>query len=281
MTHTGIFSADTLHSRYPVPETPPGTGVLWIIVQGNGVGFTTANCPTIFTPCNPADDGSAVERAQYLGHRGDTPVYAAEAGAGARLPVGWEHSGVRELFGKVPEEELALAGLAVQIIDFDRTTQFCGRCGAHNVQLRTERAKRCPACGLVTYTRLSPAIIVLIRNGDKILLARSSRFPSGMHSILAGFVEPGENLEHAVHREVKEETGISVKNLRYFGSEPWPFPGSLMIGFIADYAGGEIAVDNNEIVSAGWFGRENLPVLPTGMSIARALIDSWIENRDS
>jgi len=280
MIHTGIFSAASFHSRYPEPETPPESGVLWIIVKGSGVGVTPGDFPTVLSPRNPADDGCTVERVQYLGHRGNTPVYTAELGEGTRLPSGLEYSGVRELFGKIPDEELALAGLAVQIIDFDRTTQFCGRCGAHTVQPRTERAKRCPACELITYVRLSPAVIVLVRNGDRILLARSPRFPQEMHSILAGFVEPGENLEHAVHREVKEETGIEVTGLRYFGSEPWPFPNSLMIGFVADYAGGEITVDNNEIVSAGWFDRENLPVLPAKMSIARALIDSWIENRE-
>ena len=100
-----------------------------------------------------------------------------------------------------------------------------------------------------------------------------------MHSVIAGFVEPGETLEHAVSREVLEEVGIAVKNIRYFASEPWPFPDSLMIAFVADYPGGEISIDNNEIVFAGWFGRDNLPGLPAKMSISRALIDSWVERK--
>jgi NAD+ diphosphatase len=179
----------------------------------------------------------------------------------------------------VPDDELAIAALAVQIADFDRTTQFCGRCGARTRQLRTERAKFCSDCNLITYPRLSPAIIVLVQKGSQVLLARSPHFPPGLHSTIAGFVEPGENLEQAVSREVFEEVGITVENIRYFGSEPWPFPHSFMIGFVADYAGGEIAIDNNEIVSAGWFDRENLPPVPSPLSISRALIDWWVEQR--
>jgi NAD+ diphosphatase len=115
--------------------------------------------------------------------------------------------------------------------------------------------------------------------GEEILLARSPRFPPERYSVIAGFAEPGETLEHAVCREVQEEVGISVKNIRYFASEPWPFPDSLMIGFTAEYDAGEVTIDNNEIVSAGWYRRENLPDLPAPMSISRALIDGWIQRK--
>jgi NAD+ diphosphatase len=186
-----------------------------------------------------------------------------------------DYAGVRDLFGRIPDEELAIASLAVRLIRFDLDTRFCGRCGAQNRQLLTERAKSCSACGLVTYPRISPAIIVLVQNGDRVLLARSPRFPPGQYSIIAGFVESGENLEHAVRREVREETGIEITGIRYTGSEPWPFPDSLMIGFTAEYAGGEIRIDNHEIVSAGWFDRDHLPLLPPPMSISRAIIDRW------
>jgi NAD+ diphosphatase len=213
----------------------------------------------------------------YLGHLLATPCYAVECDQETPLAEGCCYSGVRELFGRVPDEELAIAALAVQIMDFDRTTQFCGRCGAKTRQLRTERAKFCSDCNLITYPRLSPAIIVLIEKEDRILLASSPHFPTGLHSVLAGFVEPGENLEQAVHREVFEEVGITVKNIRYFGSEPWPFPHSLMAGFVAEYAGGDITIDNREILSAGWFTRDTLPLIPSPLSISRALIDSWVE----
>jgi NAD+ diphosphatase len=278
MNHKAKFSTGSLVFRFPVPDAIPKSGALFVIVSKNDVAVTNGNNPTIFSQTNPADYPCIVLRVQYLGHRNVTACYATEIAPGAALPKGWEYSGVRELFGRVPEDELAIAALAVQIIDFDRTTQFCGRCGAGTRQLQTERAKFCTDCNLITYPRLSPAIIVLVEKEDKILLACSPRFPPGLHSVIAGFVEPGEMLEHTVKREVREEVGIVVKNIRYFGSESWPFPHSLMIGFVADYAGGEITIDNNEIISAGWFSRDNLPLIPSPLSISRALIDWWVEH---
>jgi len=280
MVHTAKLSTGQLVFRFPVPDAIPVSGALWVIVSKNEVAVTAGDQPTIYFTENPAGIPGSLERVQYLGHRNSTPCYAAEIAAGTAPLTGWEYSGVRELFGRVPDDELAIAALAVQIIDFDRTTQFCGRCGARTRQLRTERAKFCSDCNLITYPQLSPAIIVLVQKGDQILLARSPGFPPGLHSTIAGFVEPGENLEHAVHREVFEEVGIAVENIRYFGSEPWPFPHSFMIGFVADYAGGGITIDNNEIVSAAWFNRNNLPMIPSPLSISRALIDWWVERHN-
>jgi NAD+ diphosphatase len=275
MTHRPKFSTDFLHKGYPEPEHLPEI-VNWVIVREEEVGITTGNIPTVILPGSPTPAGACGRRIQYLGHEGKTPVYAAEFCPGTEPPAGMKFIGVRELFGRIPDRELALAGLAVQVIDFERTTQFCGRCGSPTVQSHTERAKRCPSCDLVIYPLISPAIIVLVKRGDQILLARSPRFPPGMFSVVAGFVEQGENLEHTIQREVKEETGVLVRNIRYFGSEPWPFPHSLMIGFTADYAGGDIVIDAHEIESAFWFDREHLPRIPERMSIARALIDSWL-----
>jgi NAD+ diphosphatase len=278
MIHEAKFSAGSLVSRFPIPDAIPVSDALFVIVSKNDVAVKSGDKPTIFFQTNPA--GSCpVMRIQYLGHQNAVVCYAVEIASGTALPAGWQFSAVRELFGRIPDDELAIAALAVQIIDFDRTTQFCGRCGAKTRQLRTERAKFCTDCNQITYPRLSPAIIVLVQNEEQILLAHSPGFPPGLHSVIAGFVEPGENLEHAVHREVKEEVGITVKNIRYFGSEPWPFPHSFMIGFVADYAGGEITIDNKEIVSAGWFDRDNLPIIPSPLSISRALIDGWIKKK--
>ena len=131
-------------------------------------------------------------------------------------------------------------------------------------------------CGLLQFPRLSPAIIVLVRRGERLLLARSRQTPPGMYSVLAGFVEPGETLEQAVEREVKEEVGISVSNIRYFGSQPWPFPHSLMIGFTAEHAEGELDIDRNEMEDAGWYSVDRLPMLPPPISIARRLIDDFL-----
>ena len=141
----------------------------------------------------------------------------------------------------------------------------------------SERAQVCPQCGLTAFPRLSPAIIVCIRRGEQILLARNHRFPPGRFSVLAGFVEPGETLEEAVAREVREEVGIRVRDIRYFGSQPWPFPNSLMLGFTAEYAEGELVVDESELAEAHWFTRDNLPDLPPPISIARRLIEDFLE----
>ncbi|WP_319578288.1 NAD(+) diphosphatase [uncultured Methanospirillum sp.] len=152
---------------------------------------------------------------------------------------------------------MAIASYAVQILDFYRSTAFCGVYGTKTNPVATERARICPSCSRIVYPRISPAIIILIKMGDEILLAHSPRFPSGFYSVIVGFNEPGENLEQTVRREVSEEVGIMVQNIRYFGSEPWPFPDSFMIGFVADYAEGEISVDKQEIDNAGWFTRDN------------------------
>ncbi len=276
--HTAQFSAAFLETHYPEPETRPESS-LRIFVQGNGVFAQSEPVPTLFFPDDLEMQGPAL-REQYLGHLDSRACYAVEVSQDFAVPGSLYYPNIRDLYGILPDRELALAALAVRIIDFDRTTTFCGQCGAETRMSRIERAKICDRCGLITYPRTSPAIIVLVRNGDKILLARSPRFPSDLFSIIAGFVEPGETLEEAVHREVKEEVGIRIANIRYIGSEPWPFPNSLMLGFIADYAGGEIAIDNNEIIGAGWFDREHMPRLPSPMSISRALIEYWISGRD-
>ena len=274
--HHPKFSTDTLHARFPEPEDITRTGARWIVVGDETVAARTGAPMTAVLTKPPATLGFTVGEPQYLGHRGEIPVYAAGAAIGSPVPAGWEFFGVRDLFGRIPDEELALASLAVQLTGFDRTTLFCGRCGARTTRVVTERARSCPSCGLVVYPRLSPAVIVLVARGDQVLLARSPRFPPGMFSVIAGFVEPGENLEHAIHREVREETGIGVTNIRYFGSEPWPFPHSLMIGFVADYESGGIVIDKKEIESAFWFDREHLPRVPEKLSISRALIDWWV-----
>jgi ADP-ribose pyrophosphatase YjhB (NUDIX family) len=156
-------------------------------------------------------------------------------------------------------------------------TSTCRRsCGTPTQIKGSERVRQCPACGQVHYPRLAPAVMALVRRGDELLLARSPHFPPGMHSALAGFVEPGESLEQCLHREVKEEVGVDVTNLRYFSSQPWPFPHSLMIAFTCDYAGGQLTPQPDEIEAAQWFTLDALPVLPNPISIARRLIDATI-----
>ncbi len=191
-------------------------------------------------------------------------------------PAGLALRSVRSLFGRWNDPQVLLAGQAAQIVDFEQTHRFCGRCGGRTEPVSAERARRCPSCEHVAYPRISPAVIVLVRRGREALLARSARFPLPFFSTLAGFVEIGETLEDAAAREIREEVGVEVAGLRYFGSQPWPFPHSLMVAFIAEYAGGDIHADGEEIVEARWFAPDVLPQLPFRLSIARRMIDAWV-----
>jgi len=217
-------------------------------------------------------------RTQFLGTLDDQPCYSAQLPKDAIAPDGMRLQGLRELYATLDEDFFALSGRAIQIVEWDRTHQYCGYCATETTQLPNERAKRCPKCGLVNYPRLSPAIIVLVSRGEELLLARAHRFPAGMYSVLAGFVEPGESLEETVVREVREEVGIEVKDICYFGSQPWPFPNSLMIGFTASYASGDIKIEPQELTDAAWFSKHDLPQLPPKLSIARKLIDWFVSN---
>lgn len=276
INHIPFYSPRLLARTYPGPDYVPDAGNRCIIIRGTEVLVPDPAGASLVRPCQPLTGLEKPERTQFLGILGDHPCYAVEVPAGWPAPEGHRFSGVRDLYGTRPDEELALAAYAVRITDFDRTTRFCGRCGHATHQLNTERAKLCTDCNLIVYPRISPAIIVLIKKGEQVLLASSPRFPPDLYSLLPGFAEPGENLEETVRREVREEVGIEVENIRYCANEPWPFPDSLMIGFVADYAGGEIVIDPAEIVAAGWFSRDTLPRLPSPMRISRALIDAWI-----
>ncbi|MGA3174897.1 MAG: NAD(+) diphosphatase [Syntrophorhabdales bacterium] len=214
---------------------------------------------------------------QYLGTLRGYPSYAAEVDEKTAVPAGCAFEGLRSLFGVLDEDLFKRAFAAVHLVEWDRTSRFCGRCGGPTELLKEERAKVCSKCGRLVFPRISPAVIVLVEQGDQVLLARSARFAQGFYSVLAGFVEPGEGLEEAVAREVEEETAIIVRDVRYFGSQPWPFPDSLMVGFTARYASGELRIDGKEIVDAGWFTVDSLPEFPGKISIARRLIDWFVE----
>jgi NAD+ diphosphatase len=217
-------------------------------------------------------------RRQYLGTLDGVHCYSAELPLASSWPEGTSFLNLIELNRCVTEPLYRIAIYAHQVVAWDRDHQYCGSCGAKTEPVVTERAKKCAACGSIFFPRITPAIMVAILNGNKILLAKNKSFPSGFYSVLAGFVEPGERLEECIAREVAEEVGLEISNLRYFNSQPWPFPNSLMIAFIADYAAGEIRVDNREIIEAGWFAADELPKCPTGtLSVAGRLID-WFKN---
>ena len=219
--------------------------------------------------------GSAIP----LGRLGDRDCFGAAASAGVRAapPTGLRFVPVRALFTVLPASMLEIVGRAIALVEFEIMHGFCGRCAGATEAAPGERARHCPACGATFHPRIPPAVIAVVARDDgRILLARSARFPPGMFSAVAGFVETGESLEQAVCREVAEEVGVRIDNLRYFGSQPWPFGRSLMVGYFAHHAGGEILVDGTEIVDARWFAPDQLPMLPPPISIARKLIDAWI-----
>jgi NAD+ diphosphatase len=184
---------------------------------------------------------------------------------------------LRFLFGRLPPELHDLAGRAVQIVEWDRTHQYCGACGAPTEPAEGERARACVRCGLSFYPRLAPSMIVAVERDGALLLARAPHFPRGIYSVLAGFVEPGESVEQTVAREVWEETGVEVEDVRWFGSQPWPYPNSLMLGFQARHRAGEIRVDGREIEDAGWFTPDAMPPLfPGNVSISQWLIQDFL-----
>ncbi len=230
-------------------------------------------------PCavKPADLPVAVLSLQYLGSLDGTPCFAGEIDRTSVIPENLSLQGLRGLYGSLREDLFVIAGMALQITDWDITHQFCSKCGERLVQEKNRRAKSCRKCNLEFYPRLAPAVIVAVTRDDSILLAHAGRFPSKMYSVLAGFVEPRESLEQCVVREVKEEVNIEIKNLKYFGSQSWPFTNSLMIAFTAEYAGGRIQTDGDEITDAGWYKASDLPDIPGKISVARKLIDWFVE----
>ncbi|MBI1395385.1 MAG: NAD(+) diphosphatase [Betaproteobacteria bacterium] len=255
----------------------------WFVFRGNHLlvhrDEARVGIPLV---AHPSALGIEPVTSQYLGTLEGRHCFAAECDERVEAPEDLRWAGLRSLFGVIDDATFLLAGRAVQIVDWDRSHRYCGRCGTPTERREGERARVCPACGQTHYPRLAPVAMALVRRGRELLLARSPHFPPGMFSALAGFVEPGESIEECLVREVREEVGVEVENLRYFSSQPWPFPHSLMIAFHCDYVSGEIVPQPGEIEAADWFTPERLPpALPHRLSIARRLIDeALVELRD-
>jgi NAD+ diphosphatase len=265
----------------PLWSAPPhaGAGGLWFVYDRiNLLVSGPKNEPLI--PEAPGADALPlpVTGVRFVGLLGDTPCWAARAAGAA--PEGCRFEGVRGLFNRLSDEMLAVAGRAVQMVEFDRTFHYCGACATPTALHEGGRSRKCPNCGETAYPRVSPAMMVLIKRdtrfGRELLLARSPRFPGAMYSALAGFVEPSESIEDCIHREAFEEVGVKLGKVRYHGSQGWPFPHSLMIAYVADYASGEIVCQEDEIADARWFTLDALPQLPHRLSIARRLINDTI-----
>ena len=222
---------------------------------------------------DPLIDKLDQEKTHYLGELVGRHVFASEI---SNTGIEEKTLGLRALFGRIDRLTFNVASRAVQVLNWHQSHQFCGRCGGRNIPHERDRAMVCRNCRLHVYPRLSPSIIVLVHREDQLLLPRNHRFPEGMYSTLAGFVEPGETIEQTVHREVFEEVGLQVSPPQFKGSQSWPFPDSLMLGFHAEYAGGDILCQEDEIADAQWFPLGDLPAIPGKMAISRWLIDSYL-----
>ena len=258
--------------RVSLPDHFAVTDGRWIVLdERNQVLLVGGAIPTGAEP-------PTGETARHLLGIGDgIPVWTVLAPKYAEVPEDAEWVDLRRLYGRIDDADWVLAGRAVQVVAWDRDHQFCSRCGTPTEVHPMDRARQCPSCRLVSYPRLTPAIITLVERDDgRALLAWGRQFPGRFYSALAGFVEPGESLEECVQREVREEVGIEVTDIRYFGSQPWPFPHSLMCGFRARWVEGDIEPDPTEIADANWYRRDAMPNIPPGISIARKLIDAWL-----
>ena len=256
----------------PCPPVPAGSGRACFILlkqQANAVALTAAGTlPELPAP----PEGCDVFR---IGAFGTTPCCAAVLSEDAAPPAGLHWQDARSGLLGLPEAERIAAGRAKTLLFWQERRKFCGVCGGELAPLSDECARRCPACGAQFFPVIAPAMIVAVRRDDRLLLARNARFKPGMYSVLAGFVEAGESVEEAVAREVREEVGIEIRAIRYFGSQAWPYPNSLMLGFEAEYASGELAPDGTEILEARWCAADDMPPTPAPGSIAHELIAAF------
>lgn len=259
------------------PEKEKENPLLFLFKQNELLVKKIGEQYTVPTSDDIHDSKDIYSNMHYIGSIDEGSCYTVKYIQEQELKDGMEFLTLRQIFGQIDEITLQAAFRAIQIVAWDDTHKFCGVCGTPTEKKSNEHAKVCPKCGHMSYPRLSPAVIVAVTKGDKLLLASNKNFTSNMYSVLAGFVEAGESLEECVKREIKEEVNIEVKNIKYFGSQSWPFPNSYMIGFTAEYESGEIKVDGNELSDAKWFSVNEIPNIPGSISISRRLIDWYIE----
>ena len=240
-----MLKKESEHYTNPLSEEPPVALHPWT----HGLNVT------------PMEDWTEVKAVMIDQPITDNPLY--------------EMCGLRPSFYHLSKELYLKAGKCHELLYWDNNTTFCGVCGAP-MKMHTDISKRCTNCGNEVWPQLATAVIVLVHRGNEVLLVHARNFKTDFYGLVAGFVETGETLEEAVHREVEEETGIKIKNIRYFGSQPWPYPCGLMVGFNADYDGGDIHLQQSELSKGAWFTKDNLPTIPEPLSIARMILDDWI-----
>jgi len=273
------FNRDCLRGEF-VPAKhgtePPEPRGRWFLVQEQGL-IVVADGSQLRVPEGdlPAGFDGKLDGPLWLGTYQGAPCWVAALGRGAVLPARFHRETLIPMQGtRLPDDLLSLGGMAMQALYWEKTSGHCPRCGERTERIEGEWGKRCLKCKYEHYPHLHPAVIILVRDGDRCLLTRKREWAPGRYSLVAGFVDNGESLEGAVAREVKEEVGVDVKDIQYVGSQNWPFPSQLMVGFVAAYAGGEVAIDREELEDARWFSRDDLPDGPSRHSIARFILDT-------
>ncbi len=262
---------------YPPHLAVPAENTVWVLLHGRSILLQAdpeVRLPRGEAPLRLPGIGAPVP----LGRLNDAEYVMAEIAEDAVLDEAWEAADLRSLYGRVPETEWFIAGYAAHVAHWQRTSAFCPVCAAKMGAMGVEWRRVCENCGHERYPIVSPAVLALVYDGDRVLLAHKPGWGK-RRSILAGFTLPGESLEECVHREVLEEAGVRVESLDYFGSQPWPFPQQLMIGFYARYVSGAIEIDAEELAGADWYDYRQLPPLPPPLSLSRQMIDAWARSR--
>lgn len=275
------FNRESLEGKFvpaKILDLPASQSGHWLLIQNQSLLVTgdgqeaAGNLPE--GPLPPAF-AAKVEHVVHLGAYEGTPCWAASVNPDCEVPAGFRRESLLPAQTHLATDMLSLGGLALQAIHWETTSRHCPRCGEPTAPVDGERGKRCPRCAYEHYPHLHPAVIVLVRDGGRVLLTRKAIWAKGRYGLVAGFVDAGESLEEAAKREVGEEVGVQIRDLAYIASQYWPFPSQLMVGFTAAYAGGEVRVDHNELEDARWFSVNALPDLPPKFSIARFILDRY------
>lgn len=252
------------------PDADPGGDGVWLLLRGSELLVRDLELPDGPLP-EGMDGAAAIHAGRWMGR----PCRALPVSRKLPVPEGMTAENLQAPEPRLPLAMLSIGALGSHLLHWENNSRHCSRCGGETARLPGEAGKQCRACGALHFPHIHPCVIVLVRRGDEVLLVRKAEWPHGRYGLVAGFLDMGECLEEAVVREVLEETGIRIENIRYAGSQAWPFPSQLMAGFVADYAGGEIVVEKKELEDARWFAAADLPTLPPKRSIARYLIDTF------